>query len=287
MYGTGVNCIETTLKSLGYQSTYIDTYYGTVTTAAVKSFQTNKGLTPTGAVDQATGTALGIWSSTTTSSSRILETRVIGYSVKGRPITAYHLGTPGGTVALAVGVLHGNEPRGIQIANYLKNSATIPSNVDLWIIPNANPDGVYYGTRGNAHGVDLNRNFDTWDWRKVGVGTTKYSGPSPASEPETKALQKFIDQIRPKVAVWWHQVGMYVDDNRTVGNYTLLRRYSSLTGYPIKYVSCVTACVGNATTYINQTKSGATSFVVEMPSTYGSTTIASHGKAFLRISSEA
>lgn len=225
--------------------------------------------------------------SPSTSGTRIKERRTIGYSVKGRPIVAYRMGNPNGTTVLAVGSIHGNEPRGSMMTEYLLNSATIPSDIDLWVIKTVNPDGVYYGTRQNANKVDLNRNFDGGDWRKVGVGTRNYSGPSAASEPETRAVQSFVQSIRPKVAIWWHQIGQHVDDNRMVYAYPLLKRYAAITGYPVKYTSCVTACVGNATTYVNSKISGATSFVVEMPSWYSSATAARHAKAFLTISSEA
>ena len=223
-----------------------------------------------------------------TTEPRIKETRTIGYSVKGRPIVAYRLGTEGGTPVLAVGNIHGDESRGTMITNYLLNSATIPSDVELWVIKTVNPDGLYYGTRGNARKVDLNRNFNGGDWRLSGTGTEKYSGPSAASEPETKAVQAFIQDIDPVVAVWWHQIGQHVDDNRMVYAYPLLKRYAAITGYPVKYTSCGTyGCTGNATTYVNNKVRNATSFVVEMPSWYSSATAARHAKAFLTISHEA
>lgn len=286
MRGTGVNCIESRLKALGYQSSYIDRYYGTFTVAAVKRFQKAQHLPITGVVNQATGTALGIWSTAPTE-TRIKERRVIGYSVKGRPIVAYRLGSDTGTPVLAVGSIHGDEPRGKMMIDYMLNSAVIPSDVQLWVIRTVNPDGVYLGTRQNAHKVDLNRNFNGGDWTLAGAGTERYSGPSAASEPETKAVQAFINQIQPRVAIWWHQIGQHVDDNRMVANYPLLQRYSALTGYPIRYTSCVTKCTGNATTYINRKVGGASSFVVEMPSYYTSATAARHAKAFLTIAHEA
>lgn len=292
MRGPGVNCIELRLKALGYQSTYIDSYFGSVTTTAVKRFQRANGLTINGVVNQATATALSIWSDPTTppppppSDTRIKEQRTIGYSVEGRPIIAYRLGSDTGTPALAVGVIHGDESRGKMMIDYMLNTAVIPSDVNLWVIRTVNPDGLYRHTRYNAHKVDLNRNFDGGDWVKSAAGTERYSGPSAASEPETVAVQRFLDEIQPRVAIWWHQIGQHVDDNRMVANYPLLQRYSALTGYPIRFTSCVTTCTGNATTYINRKIGGASSFVVEMPSFYTSATAARHAKAFLTIAHE-
>jgi murein tripeptide amidase MpaA len=35
----------------------------------------------------------------------------------------------------------------------------LPARIDLWTIRTVNPDGIRAGTRKNARGVDLNRNF--------------------------------------------------------------------------------------------------------------------------------
>ena len=61
--GADVNCLEVRLRGLGHQSSYVDSYFGTVTTAAVKRFQTSVSLPASGVADQATLSALGLWSS--------------------------------------------------------------------------------------------------------------------------------------------------------------------------------------------------------------------------------
>ena len=115
----------------------------------------------------------------------------IGKSVKGRTIWAYHRTTPGATKrVIVIGAIHGDETAGMGVTTRLK-TRSMPSNLDLWIIPTVNPDGVAAGTRTNAHKVDINRNFP-YRWRRINVGKSTYSGPSAASEPETKALMAFI-----------------------------------------------------------------------------------------------
>ncbi|MEQ1698579.1 MAG: peptidoglycan-binding protein [Ilumatobacteraceae bacterium] len=61
MSGTDVNCLETTMQALGWQSSYIDSYYGSVTVTAVKRVQASVGLAQTGVADPAFLQALGIW----------------------------------------------------------------------------------------------------------------------------------------------------------------------------------------------------------------------------------
>ena len=72
----------------------------------------------------------------------------------------------------------------------------------------ANPDGTQLGTRGNANGVDLNRNFSTKDW-SAGITLSRATleseritelstGSTAAGEPETKFLTELILKLRPK-----------------------------------------------------------------------------------------
>jgi len=79
-------------------------------------------------------------------------TVLLGRSSQGRPIRAVEVGNPSGTRVLVVGCIHGNERAGIAIADALARLA--PHDLDLWIVPDLNPDGVAVGTRQNAHGVD-------------------------------------------------------------------------------------------------------------------------------------
>jgi murein peptide amidase A len=114
-------------------------------------------------------------------------TVLLGRSWQGRPITAVEVGNPFGTPVLVVGCIHGNETAGIAIADALEHVA--PRDLDLWIVPDLNPDGIAAHTRQNAHGVDLNRNFP-WRWRPLsGVYA---SGPRPLSEREARIAHALI-----------------------------------------------------------------------------------------------
>ena len=59
---------------------------------------------------------------------------------------------------LVVGSIHGNEPAGQGRGRAPAARAPAARHRAL-AVDNANPDGAAAGTRQNAHGVDLNRNF--------------------------------------------------------------------------------------------------------------------------------
>jgi protein MpaA len=180
---------------------------------------------------------------------------LLGRSVEGRPITAAEVGDPTGTTVLVVGCIHGNEPAGIAVAVRLERLS--PTGVDLWIVPDLNPDGRAADTRGNAHGVDLNRNFP-FRWRRMdGVYE---SGPRPLSEPESRIAYRLIRRIRPSVSVWFHQHLDLVWASG--GRASVERRFARISGLPYHRLP---ALAGSAIDWQNHELAGTTAFAAELP----------------------
>lgn len=182
---------------------------------------------------------------------------VIGHSVRDRPIIAYERGDPSAPATLVVGVIHGSEPAGLAVIAQLRRMP-LPPHVHLWLVPAANPDGLAAGTRQNAHGVDLNRNWPT-AWRRNGVPWDGYySGPRPMSEPENRALRAFILRIKPKLTIWYHQPldEVYGSDPHVA----VLKRYAHLTGWPYRRLA---APPGAATRWERKRFPNGIHFVVE------------------------
>jgi protein MpaA len=130
---------------------------------------------------------------------------VIGQSVEGIAISAVQIGDPGsGRVGLVVGVIHGDERAGLRVTRLLRKRHRGLDGAHVWVIDAVNPDGLSAGTRKNAAGVDLNRNFP-FRWRGGSAGGPYYPGSAPASEPETQAVMRFAERIKPDVSIWYHQ----------------------------------------------------------------------------------
>ncbi len=190
--------------------------------------------------------------------SAVAKRVVIGTSVQGRPIVAWSLGPDiARRKILVVGCIHGNECAGLAITSALRRTR-LPTGVQLWLVPEMNPDGTAANSRQNAHGVDLNRNFP-YRWQSIS-NPTYYSGPYPASEPETRAAMRFVRRIRPTVTIWYHQHMDLVD--LAGGDRGIARRYAQLAGLK---ATCLTALTGVETGWSNYTLTGTTSFVVELP----------------------
>src|SRR3954468_10383451 len=162
---------------------------------------------------------------------------VLGHSVQGRAIEAYHVGGSG-PVVLVVGCIHGNECAALPVIAALRRAHT--QGEDLWVIPLANPDGYAHSKRTNARGVDLNRDF------------------AARRETETRALSAFIRRIKPRVTVWFHQHQDCVRGwGRSAG---AAERYAVEVGLPFCRLEWP---AGAATRWQNGL--GETSFVVELP----------------------
>ena len=185
---------------------------------------------------------------------------LLGYSHEGRPIKAYRIGDPSSEkVVLVVGCIHGNECAGKAVIAALKKRRP-PSGVKIWAIEALNPDGAAAGTRQNARGVDLNRNFPR-KWQLQGQRwSTYYSGPRRSSEKETRHAMRFVETIRPDVTIWYHQQMALVD--RSGGRRAIQRRYADMVGLPLKRLDPLP---GTATRWQNHRFDNSTSFVVELP----------------------
>jgi murein peptide amidase A len=200
---------------------------------------------------------------------RVSEQRTIGWSVSGQPIVASRLGAPDGIPILVVGSIHGEEQAGIEIAEYIRDTATIPAGYDVWVVTSINPDGNLANVHGNANGVDLNRNFAP-NWVATDcVNAARYcSGPAAMSEPESQAVASFVGAVQPKLTVWYHGP-LHVVDEATlngVADPDVLHAYGAAAGYSVATVPCSPTgdCTGNATQYMNSTISGSSAFVVEL-----------------------
>lgn len=177
----------------------------------------------------------------------VIGRKVVGRSVQGRPITAWHLGEQrrGVPTVVLLSAMHGNEAAPRQILQALIDGDPV-HDVDLWVVPTYNPDGVAAGTRRNAHGVDLNRNFP---YRWADLDGNYESGAKPASEPETRAMMRFLRQVRPDRILSFHQPLNGVDTDTKDRRFA--RRVAAALDLPVKTFDCGGVCHGTLTGWYN------------------------------------
>lgn len=141
-------------------------------------------------------------------------------SLKGFPILLRDIPTKNGKDPLRVlllGGIHGDEMTASSIVfQWMQWTNAAPASDFHWrIVPVVNPDGMLAPKpqRGNAHGVDLNRNFPTPNWMqdapkywavRTGKDPRRYPGSAPLSEPETRWLNSEIERFQPHVIISVH-----------------------------------------------------------------------------------
>lgn len=128
--------------------------------------------------------------------------QVIGYSHQGRPLRIRRIGN-GPRRVIWVGGIHGNEREGsvstAELPLALSRVAGALGQVTLTILEDLNPDGTAANQRGNAMGIDLNRNYPA---RNFLAG--KAFGARPLDQPEAKALHDLVRAERPHLVIVAH-----------------------------------------------------------------------------------
>jgi len=142
-----------------------------------------------------------------------------GQSALGAPLEVFR---PAGDchVLLFAGI-HGDEPESTATLSWaLRHLASPPPHCAVVLA--ANPDGLLRGTRANANGVDLNRNWPAGNWSPAPVCHRVFSedprdielstGSVAASEPETRALMGLVEELAPHTVVAVHAPLACVED---------------------------------------------------------------------------
>lgn len=190
-----------------------------------------------------------------------------GRSVLGREIYALVMGE-GRRNVVFVGGTHGQEwltsiilmrlcediLSGVGLCGY--SSDELLRNVRLVVIPELNPDGIEIALQGqnnsqplwnaNARGVDINHNFNAgWyalrDYEEemgiLGPSPRRYGGPYPESEPETRAITRFLRSVDVDMLISFHSQGeeIYYEYGRNTPEKSLLiaKTLASLTEYTL------------------------------------------------------
>ncbi len=146
------------------------------------------------------------------------ELKTFGFSAEGVPLR--YLPSRKETRLLIFAAIHGEEVETtFLLSRALRMLWEAPSHVAC--ILSLNPDGILRGTRGNFHGVDLNRNFPTADWKSGKTFsrlvleapriTELSTGKFPASESEVRALIDLICLLGVSKAVALHSPLGWID----------------------------------------------------------------------------
>lgn len=156
--------------------------------------------------------------------------RVIGASLEGRDIRLRTVGHGPHTV-LWIGGIHGNEPEG-RIATQALPAAFLAqpersAQTTLHLIEDLNPDGRAAQLRGNAAGVDLNRNYPS-----AFVPGARH-GQAPLDQPEAAVLAAQLDVLQPAlvmVAHSWRERHFINYDGPAAA---LAEAFAARSGYPV------------------------------------------------------
>jgi hypothetical protein len=167
----------------------------------------------------------------------------LGRSENGRPIRATVFEGGEGCV-LIIGGIHGDEASSTAVVEHLirrlRRNPEDRAAKTVVCIPRMNPDGLAAGTRANADGVDLNRNFMASNFREGGG-----HGPSALSEPESQTLAAAISRFRPSCIVSVHADLDCIDPDGGRDSRRLARRMTTFSPLPFEDLEAKPGSLGS------------------------------------------
>jgi hypothetical protein len=175
---------------------------------------------------------------------------VVGTSVQGRPIRVLTVGH-GPRKVLFVGGIHGDEPEGAVATAELPTAfsdAGLADAATLTILEDANPDGRAAGTRDNANGVDVNRNFPASNFDK----TDPSNGGKPLSQPESRALSATVQRAAPNLVLVAHSWAGRQFVNFDGPARELAERFSASGGLPVEESNSFAPTPGSLGSYVGR-----------------------------------
>jgi predicted deacylase len=133
---------------------------------------------------------------------------------------------------LWIGGIHGDEREGRVATECLPRAVAddpaLLSRVRLTLVRDLNPDGSCAGRRGNARGIDLNRNFPAATFR-----ARQQNGQSPLDQPESRFLHDLLQELDPHLVIACHssRSGPFVNWDGPAE--ALARQFSALSSYRV------------------------------------------------------
>jgi len=122
-------------------------------------------------------------------------------STDRRPIETLILGTGATRIAL-LSSMHGDETQSAslveELARFLRRHPEQLRGVTVLLVKSPNPDGLFSRSPYNVHGVDLNRNFASANWKPL---ANDRAGARGASEIETRHVMRLLSDFHPWLVV--------------------------------------------------------------------------------------